>query len=73
MLALHTHASAETLLSRRVMPKGEPRASAHDEHATVPCTECTLKLLSGQGAHSAAPVVFLKLPAAHARHVSPAP
>jgi hypothetical protein len=71
-LALHTQAATETLPSRRVIANGEPSASAHDAHATVPSSaSSTLNELTAHGAHAALPVAFLKVPAAHARH-SPA-
>jgi hypothetical protein len=70
---LHTQAATETLPSRRVMPNGEPSASAHDAHATVPSSaSCTLNEPTAHGAHAALPVAFSKVPAAHARH-SPRP
>jgi hypothetical protein len=68
-LALHTQAATETLPSRRVIANGEPSASAHDAHATVPSSAfSTLNQLTAQGAHAALPVSFLEVPAAHARH-----
>jgi hypothetical protein len=68
-LALHTQAAADTLPSRRVIANGEPSASAHDAHATVPSSaSSTLNELTAQGAHAALPVSFLKVPDAHARH-----